>query len=317
LARFSKQVERDFERARFKAFVRDLFAQLRRRPSDRELLSFEAVRRALKAQSSFASGRQTVPVDKIIGSATNRYHDFDRAFLPAQSFTRARWQAVDQAKLDGVELPPVLLYQLGDYYFVRDGHHRISVARQTGQEFVDADVVQVRTRVPLTGDETELDRRNLEVIGEYADFIERTHLDKILPEVEIHFSEPGGYERLIEHITVHRYFRGIDKKRDVSWDEAVKSWHRKFYEPIANLIRARDILKSFPGRTEADLYLWIMDHYHYLRQRSGKIDLAFAAEHFASHYSTRLSRRFAHGVQHALQDLRHLGRRDNDPSKTT
>ena len=103
MARFSKQVERDFDRARFKAFVRDLFSQLRRRPSERELLSFESVRRALRAQSSVASGRQTVAVDKIIGSATNRYHDFDRAFLPAQSFTRARWQAVDQAKLDGLQ----------------------------------------------------------------------------------------------------------------------------------------------------------------------------------------------------------------------
>lgn len=304
MTRFSVQVERDFARARRKAFLRDILAHLRRRPGERELLSFEAVRRALKAQGASFGGYQPVPLAQIIGSATNRYHDFDRAFLPLQAHTKVRWQSIDQAKIDGVELPPVQLYQIGDYYFVRDGHHRVSVARERGEEFIDAEVIRVHTRVPLVGTETELDPRHLEIIGEYANFIERTHIDQILPATQILFSEPGGYEHLLEHISVHRYFRGIEKKREVGWEEAVKSWHKKFYKPIMELIRERAILNEFPGRTEADLYLWIMDHYHFMRQHSAKISLARAAEDFAAHYSTRLSRKIAHGVQHVVDELR-------------
>src|SRR5512138_1951034 len=111
--------EGDFDRARFKAFLNEITSFVRRRPN--ELLSFEKVRFLLRQRGSSYGGIQSVPLDKIVGTTTNRYHDFDRAFLPAHARTKARWKSIDEAKLTGVDLPPIQLYQIGDAYFVRDG----------------------------------------------------------------------------------------------------------------------------------------------------------------------------------------------------
>jgi hypothetical protein len=120
------------------------------------------------------------------------------------------------------------------------------------------------TRVPVTADDIDADA--LVLLGEYAEFLDRTHLDGLRPDQSIRFSIGGGYARLIEHIAVHRYFMGLDHKRDISEDEAVVDWYDNVYMPIIEAIRKDDILEDFPGRTEADLYLWIMDHKHYLKE---------------------------------------------------
>lgn len=293
--------ESDFDRARAKALLNGFSALVRRRPN--ELVSFEKVRHLLRSRGSNYGGIREVPLDRIIGTATNRYHDFDRAFLPAHARTKARWKSIDEARLTGVDLPPVQLYQIGDVYFVRDGHHRVSVAREKGEGYIDAEVIRVQTRVPLTADEHELDPRNLERIGEYAEFLERTRFDEIVPGVEIRFSEPGGYTRLVQHITVHRYYLGLEHKREATWDEAVKSWHEHFYSPVVKLVQEQDLLKQFPGRTAADLYLWIMDHHYYLRKRSLDADLATAAQDYAAKFSPRWSRRIARGLQRVADEL--------------
>jgi hypothetical protein len=287
---FRTQAEIDFESARLHAFVREAASLVAHRPN--ELLSFDAVRRSLPMLGSSYLGVRTVPIAQIIGSATHRYNDFDRAFLPAQVRTRSRWTRIDAARLAGENLPPVQLYKLGELYFVRDGHHRVSVARQKGEEFVDAEVIEVRTRVPLTADQKELNGDELEAIGEYSNFLEQTQLDRLRPDADIHFSRPGGYARLLEHIIVHRYFMGLDFVRDVTWEEAVGDWYDYIYMPIVWIIRERQILKDFPQRTEADLYLWIMDHHHYLQER-GEPDWDTAAEDFRQNYSPRLNRKLS------------------------
>ena len=306
---YHAQTESDFNRARAKAFLGEMAAIIARRPN--EPLSFDAVKRSLKVFGQSYRGVQTVPIEKIIGSATLRYHDFDKVFLPTQQRTKSRWRNIDRLYYQSVDLPPVQLYQVGEYYFVRDGHHRVSVARERGQEFIDAEVIEVQTRVPLSPKLTALD---LEIVGEYTDFIERTQIDKLRPEQKIKFSEPGGYARLIEHIAVHRYFIGLERKQKIPWPEAVVSWYDNVYLPMAKIIREHNILRDFPRRTEADLYLWIMNHHYFLNERHA-VGLDEAATDFAAHYSERIDKKFLRGLRRALADF--LGGEDLFPVNGT
>ncbi len=295
---YSAQTESDFARARLKAFWREIQSMIVRRPN--ELVSFEEVKHSLKPFGEFYRGVRTVPIDQIIGSATLRYHDFDRAFLPKQVQTKSRWRRVDEAYYEDKYLPPVQLYQVGEMYFVRDGHHRISVARERGQAFIEAEVIEVKTRVPVTPDLLATD---LEIVGEYAEFIDKTRLDKLRPGHQIRFSEPGGYARLIEHIAVHRYFLGEEQQRKIPWDEAVASWYDNLYQPVVQIIRRHNMLNDFPHRTEADLYLWTMDHHYYLNENGDEVDLENAAVDFAERYSQRLDKRLLNVVKQAVQEF--------------
>jgi hypothetical protein len=151
-------------------------------------------------------------------------------------------------------VPPIEVYHLGDVYFVKDGHHRVSVARHLGWKTIPARVIEVTTRAPLTGD---MDAAALLQAREYVDFLERTQLDRVRPQASLAVSRLGRYDRILEDILGHRYFLGLQQYREVDMAEASASWYDNVYKPIADLIREYDILAHFPGRTEADLYLWI------------------------------------------------------------
>ncbi len=295
---FEFQTETDFNEARIKAFLRETVALIRHRPN--ELLSFDAVKRSLKVFGESYRGVQAVPVARIVGSATLRYHDFDRAFLPIRNTTKGRWKSVDKAYYEYKDLPPVQLYQVGEAYFVRDGHHRVSVAREKGMEFIDAEVIEVRTRVPLTPDLTAAD---LEIAGEYVEFLDKTQIEKLRPDPQIRFSEPGGYVRLIEHIAVHRYFMGVEQKHPIKWPDAVAHWYDEIYLPVVHVIREHKMLRDFPHRTEADLYLWIMDHHYFLREQDAHVELQDAAVDFARHYSERADKRLIRTVRQAVGEF--------------
>ncbi len=289
---FQGAVDADFSRARLKAFFADVAAILSRRPN--ALLTFDEVRDKLHIRQQIYRGVRAVPVAKIVGTV-NRYADFDRHFLPTQSHTQDRWKSIDRAHYQAVNLPPVVLYQIGDAYFVRDGHHRVSVARQQGVEFIDAEVIECQARVPIAPD---LRPDDLIIKGEYTDFLERTGLDRLRPDQHVEFSIPGNYQALLKHIAVHHYFLGLERDAEVSWEEAVCSWYDNLYLPIVEAIRAQNVLAEFPGRTEADLYLWIMDHRHYLSERYGEaVEPEEAAADFAAHFSQRLVKRVIREVR--------------------
>ncbi len=174
---------------------------------------------------------------------------------------------MNRAFYEDINLPPVVLYKVGEVYFVVDGHHRVSVAREQGQEFIDAEVRECATRVNIT---PELKPEDLEILGEKVRFLERTHLDHLRPKARIKLTIPDGFERMIEHIAVHRYFMGLDLRRDIREEEAVAHWYDTVYLPIVQVIRKSRILKDFPGKTEGDLYLWVLDHQHYLAEAEGQ-----------------------------------------------
>lgn len=241
----------DFENARILSFLKDAAQLLRGRSN--HLLSFDEVRSAARMEGQAYQGVQQVPVSAIRGSV-GRVNDFDASFLPVKPHLRQRWSQLDAAMRRGEAVPPVELYRLGDAYFVKDGHHRVSVAKQLGRPTIEARVIEVRTRVPLSG---EMDPAQLLKAREYLDFLEKTRLDRMRPEASLEVSKLGRYDRLYEHILGHRYFLGLDQGREMPVPEAAASWYDNVYRPIADLFKGYQILKHFPGRTETDLYLWV------------------------------------------------------------
>ena len=230
------------------------------------LLSYDEIKEKLHIGGPIYRGVQTVRVEQIAGSL-NRYHQFDREFLPTQDDTSSRWMSVNRAFYQDVSLPPVVLYKVGQVYFVVDGHHRVSVAREQNQEFIDAEVRECATRVNITPD---IKLEDLEILEDKVHFLERTALDYLRPGANIKLTVPDGFERILEHIAVHRYFMGLDLKRDITEQEAVTHWYDTVYLPIVEVIRESGVLEDFPGKTEGDLYLWVLDHQHYLAQTEGQ-----------------------------------------------
>lgn len=260
---FHSMTRADFNRARFKSFINQVFSVLSGKRNN--LLSYDEVKEKLRIGGPIYRGVKTVHVEQIIGSL-NRYHEFDSAFLPKEDQLAARWQKVDRAFYEDIHLPPVVLYKVGEIYFVVDGHHRVSVAREQGQIFIEAEVRECATRINITPD---IRPEDLEMLGSKVDFLERSALDKTRPDADIHLTIPDGYTRMLEHIAVHKYFMGLDFKRDISEQEAVEHWYDTVYMPIINVVRGSAILEEFPDKTEADLYLWTLDHQHYLSREEG------------------------------------------------
>jgi hypothetical protein len=251
-----EQSDRDFSRARRRAFLRRIGAYLRRDPASNQLLSFDEVKGALGAISQVYLGLREVPVSKIVGSV-GRHRDFDRAFLPSKPALGTRWRRIDEIMHREEELPPVSLYKIGDAYFVKDGNHRVSVARQQGIEMLDAEVIELRSRVPV---DSALTARDLLHKLEHRHLLERLPIDRVLPEIEVEFSDVADYRRLATYIEAHGFRVSQLWKRYVSPEEVLRDWYEYDYCPIAEMIREEHILDSFPDRTELDLYLWIVYH---------------------------------------------------------
>jgi hypothetical protein len=250
------QAEKDFTRARRRAFLRRVGAFLRRDPGSNRLLSFDEVKSALGAVEQVYLGMRTVPVEKIVGSV-GRHRDFDRAFLPSKGGLETRWKRIDQMMHRAEELPPISLYKMGDAYFVRDGNHRVSVARQLGVEMIDAEVIELRSRVPI---DSAITARDLLHKIEQRHLLERLPLDRVLPEVRVELSNVADYRRLATYIEAHGFRLSQLWKRYVSQEEVLRDWYEYQYAPIAEMVREDRILDAFPDRTELDLFLWIVEH---------------------------------------------------------
>jgi len=257
----------DFDDARWRALLHDLFAGIRGRPAD--LLSFEEVRERLGLRHVVDRGVQDVPLTAIVGSL-GREREFTRDFLPRSDSLRGRWVDVLRLTKGLTGFPPVELYRVGDVYFVVDGHHRVSVARSIDSPAIEAHVREFVADVEFgPGDTLE------EVILRscFDDFVESTCLTRDEAEA-FRVSTPEGYSKLLDHISVHRYYLGIELGREPDWCEAISSWRARVYDPMIAVIRERAILEQFPEQTEADLYLFAMQELHFLRERADGGDAA-------------------------------------------
>jgi nucleotide-binding universal stress UspA family protein len=261
-ARYSWAVE-DFRRARHRASLKALVARLRGGPS--ELLSYEDVSKKLGGRESPRRELKEIPLDAIVGSV-GRYRDFTRDFLPRRDSDAGRWASVKVAMTGLVGVPPIEAYQMGDVYFVLDGNHRVSVARELGASHIQGYVRKVETSVPIGAD-----TRPDDLIGkaEYAAFLERTQLDKVRPEAELTTTECGRYRILEDQIETYRRDPAEANDEANSIQEAADNWYDKAYLPMVKLIRERGMLRGHPGRTETDLYVWISQHHAALEEGLG------------------------------------------------
>jgi hypothetical protein len=250
-----------FNAARRRAFMQDVLAELSGRPDD--LLSFERVREQLHlSEPSEDPSLQEIPLDKIVGSV-GRYRDFNRTFLPRSQIDPGRWTRIEQLQTVR-ELPPIDVFKVGDVYFVRDGNHRVSVARARKRPTIWARVVEIPTRVPL-GPETSPD--DLILKSGYAEFLEKTSLDRACPGQRLELTRAGGYRDLLQHIEIHQFYMGLRSRHYPTLPEAAVAWYRNVYLPVVERIQASGTLRHFPGRTEADLYLWIAENRARLQMR--------------------------------------------------
>lgn len=248
---------RDFRRARKEAAIQQILARITSKSTD--LLAFDMVRKELRPTGKqIDRGLQEVPLDSIVGSVS-RYKDFTRSFLPKRDSDEERWAKVKAAVTDMVGMPPIEVYQVGDAYFVKDGNHRVSVARQLGSETISAYVTEVKTRVPLTADDDEE-----EVICKvrYADFLETTNLDKMRPEADLMMTFCGQYQVLLDQIEAERALisqRRPDLNPNELQEEATVNWYDNVYLPVIRIIREMGIMREFPGLTEADIYILLSE----------------------------------------------------------
>ncbi len=252
--------QNDFSRARRARLLTEIARRLRREPDDVGLiLPFEEVVEALGRTGQTDLGLQVVPLDAIVGTV-DRNAEFDRGFRPTSPRLRSRWERINAAQRRGETMPPVSLYKIGDLYFVRDGHHRVSVAKAFGRSDIDAYVTEVRTRVPL-GFDTR--RPDLPIKDHERLFRERVPLP---PEARrrIVVSNPWDYGELAEAVEAWG-FRAMQERRTfMDRREVARHWFADEYEPVTAMLRSGDLVAG--DETETEAYLRVAcDRYRVLR----------------------------------------------------
>jgi len=254
----------DFQSARQKAGIQEVLARITGKST--QLLSYDDVAEKLKLRARSERGIQHIPIDAIVGSV-GRYTDFTRTFLPRSNEDRERWARVKAAFLEeGAGLPPIEVYKVGEVYFVIDGNHRVSIARQEGLTTIEARVIEVRTDIPLTPD---VQPDDLIIKAEYAEFLEDTHIMDLRPNVNLNVTIPGQYEKMMAQIYLQKFILVEDRKLNASLQDAVEDWYDNIYIPLAETIRDRGLLRWFPNRTITDLYIWIAENRTALEKELG------------------------------------------------
>ena len=263
---FRVQAQEDFSKARNKAWINEM--QHVMHPDKKRLLSFNDVKKILKPKNEVYIGLKTVPIKKIVGSE-GRYNDFDNHFLPRSNELKQRWVNVDQAHLSDIVLPPIQLYELGGLYFVRDGNHRVSVAKTQGVEFIDAEVISLQSEVQLPPD-VRLDTLLAAVIRyEKRVFYNETHFGDLTDYWDLDFTEAGRYDVIYNHILVHKYYINEQQHTEIDFSDALISWFQTVYLPFIAVIDKYKLLSNFKDRTKSDIYVWIVKHWDRLKQKNG------------------------------------------------
>lgn len=260
------ETESDFTKARNKALFNEIQHFLK--PEEAAMISFRDIKELLKPQNQTYIGMQVIPIEKIVGSE-GRYKDFDNQFFPKNTFIKERWEHVDEAVIKDIILPPIKVYELGGLYFVRDGNHRVSVAKSKGVEFIDAEVVSLQSeiRLPpvrsLTGMIKEIisyEKRNFYFETSFGDITDYWCLD---------FSTTGQYDVIYNHILTHKYFINQNQEKEISIEDAITSWFNTVYLPVIHTIDKYKIMKYFKHRTKSDLYVWIIKYFDELKRKFG------------------------------------------------
>ena len=271
----------DFNKARNKAFFSKIMNLMN---SERDkLLSFHDVKDILKPKGEFYRGLQLVPIKLIVGSE-GRYRDFNKYFLPKSEFIRTRWESINRAQRNLISLPPIQLYEIGGAYFVRDGNHRVSVAKINGGEDIDAEVISLSSEIEITPSMTVNDLKKAVLDFEKKMFYEKTDYLKITGDENLDFTIPGRYDTVYSHIIVHKYFLNQKTESEIPFETALLSWYSEVYKPILNVIEEFELCRHFPDKNKNDLYVYIVKHWDFLKRKNGIYSIEDAANDFTRKY---------------------------------
>lgn len=256
---YQHAAKQEWSSARTKALWSQISAFVQRK--DNTLVNFAEVSERLNLRNPRYRGLQDVPLDQIVGSV-GRYHDFTNAFFPKTRKMEERWANIATMYLNpaGRGVPPVELYKVGSSYFVKDGNHRVSVARQLDIPQIEAYVWEYPE--PVDGIvNSDFDIDTLLIEAEKQDFLKFTNLDDLRPQHGIHLTEPGGYRELIRHILDYQQaLNQIDAEDRADPDnditETVTAWYDMVYEPTIRIIQQENAMEHFPDRSAADLFVY-------------------------------------------------------------
>ena len=243
----------DFQRARRRQVMSQLARRLGRDARDVDvILPFEEVVDALGRVEERYIGLQTIELDSILGTVDRVHGGFDRQFRPTSARVRARWERIANAARRGEPLPPISVYKVGDVYFVRDGHHRVSVARALGRDTIDAYVVEVVTRI---GAERSLVISDLPLKSHERLFYERAPIPPGARD-RIALTDPWRYALLAEMVEAWGFRAMQDRAEFIDRRTAARLWFDEDYVPIADMVRDAGMIEA--GETETDAYMRIV-----------------------------------------------------------
>ncbi len=260
------QTEDDFNRARNKALINEIQHFLS--PEEASLISLNDVKQLIKPINETYVGMKVIPIDKIIGSE-GRYNDFDNHFFPKNPFLKSRWEHIDSAAINSIDLPPIKVYEISGLYFVRDGNHRVSVAKSRGIEFIDAEVVSLQSEIKLRKPDNINDIIRQIINYEKRVFYAETNFGDITEYWCLDFSSPGKYDVVYNHILTHKYYMNQQQAEEVSMEKAILSWFNTVYLPIVTAVRKRHVMSGFQKFTLGDMYVWIVKYWDELKKKFG------------------------------------------------
>ena len=242
----SADAQHDFSRARRRRALSRLSARLRRVDDVHHILPFEEVARALGRVGERRLGLELIELDSIIGTV-DREREFDRDFRPTSPRVRERWQRINLAQRKGEAMPPIDVYRIGELHFVKDGHHRVSVARALGHRDINAYVTEVLTQV---GADREIRMRDLPLKSHQRLFFERVPLPNEARE-RIHLSDEWRYAALAEAVEAWGFRASQARNEQLSRQEVAEAWFRDEYVPVVEMLREAQLVPKGVSDTEA------------------------------------------------------------------
>jgi hypothetical protein len=244
----TQDAQSDFSRSRRRQALSRLARRLGREPDDvNVILPFDEVVEALGWRGERRLGLKVIPLDSIVGTV-DRSRDFDRSFRPTSQRVRRRWEGIAEAIRRGQAMPPIDVYKIGDLYFVRDGHHRVSVARAMGLDSIEAYVTEVITAV---GVEQRTSLSDLALKSHERLFFDRVPLPQELRD-RIQLSDEWRYAGLAESVEAWG-FRAMQGLGEFMTREAVaERWFRDEYSPVVEMLREADLIGS---GTDTEAYM--------------------------------------------------------------
>jgi ParB-like nuclease family protein len=263
-----------FTRARRREVYRRLFGIISRN-SQRELLPLDHLRKRVRLFEQTYRGVQPIPVDRIVGTA-GRSNDFDAHWLPRRPEVQERWMRLERAFPDG-DWPPIVVYQVGDSYFVVDGHHRVALAKQRGIDYIDAEVTELSARFPIA---QGLDIGKMILAEQQHLFMEESGLERMRPEAEIELSQPHGYVEFLEIIKAHTYDLSVRNNALVAIEEGARDFYDNVYLPTIEAIHREGVIEGFPHAAVGDLFMAIYERRRSLFPEHGRLELGDVAREF-------------------------------------